>query len=234
MPQAQFFRLGADVRCADGDCGKVKSLVIDRVEDAVTHLVVEHPHRQQPATLVPLGLVDPGAGTAHGEVRLQCTMAEFGRLDPAEETVFVGGGDENYQMSHELQTSHELTFSWPYYAPGVMSPGAPGRPGDPDHVGRMVTEDIVPDEVPGEDEVVRGERVHAQDGDVGHVEGIVVDAGTGRVTSVLLREGHLLGRRTVLIPRSAIAEVGEFGFNLNITREQVQHLPHADTEHLAG
>ncbi|HTU06940.1 MAG TPA: PRC-barrel domain-containing protein [Trebonia sp.] len=232
MPQAQLFRLGADVRCADGDCGKVKSLVIDRVEDAVTHLVVQHPHRQELATLVPLGLVDAGAGTAHGEVRLDCTLAEFAQLDPAEATVFVGGSDEDYLTSNALQASHELVFSWPYYAPGVMSPGAPGRPGDPEKVGRIVTEDIVPDEVPGEDEVARGEQVHAQDGDVGHVQGIVVDAGTGRVTSVLLREGHLLGRRTVLIPRSAIAEVGEFGFNLNITREQVQHLPHA--EHLAG
>jgi sporulation protein YlmC with PRC-barrel domain len=234
MPQAQFFRLGADVRCADGDCGTVKSLVIDRGDDAVTHLVVEHHHRRELATLVPLSLVDAGAaGTGNGEVRLRCTMAEFGRLDPAEAVIFVGG-DENYQMSHEVQMSHELTFSWPYYAPGMMSAGAPGRPGDPDSVGRVVTEDIVPDEVPGEDEVSRGEQVHAKDGDVGHVQGIVVDADTGRVTSVLLREGHLLGRRTVLIPRSAIAEVGEFGFNLTITREQVQNLPHADAGHLAG
>jgi sporulation protein YlmC with PRC-barrel domain len=233
MPQAQFFRLGADVRCADGDCGKVKNLVINRGDDAVTHLVVQHAHRHELATLVPLHLVDAGAADAKGEVRLRCTMTEFGQLDPAEATVFVGG-DENYQMSHELQTSHELTFSWPYYAPGMMSAGAPGRPGDPERVGQIVTEDIVPEELPGEDEVARGEQVHAQDGDVGHVQGIVVDADTGRVTSVLLREGHLLGRRTVLIPRSAIAEVGEFGFNLNITREQVQHLPHADVEHLAG
>jgi sporulation protein YlmC with PRC-barrel domain len=233
MPQARLFRLGADVHCSDGHCGKVSTLVIDRGDDAVTHLVVEPPHRRELATLVPLRLVDAGADNAKGEVRLRCTMAEFAQLDHAEATVFVGGGDENYQMSHELQTSHELTFSWPYYAPGMMSPGAPGRPGDPEMVGRMVTEDIVPDELPGEDEVSRGEQVHAQDGDVGHVQGIVVDAGTGRVTSVLLREGHLLGRRTVLIPRSAIAEVGEFGFNLNITKEQVQNLPHADVEHLA-
>jgi len=94
-----------------------------------------------------------------------------------------------------------------------------------------VTVDTVPDQLPGEDEVSRGEHVHAKDGDIGHVQGIVVDAASGRVTSVLLREGHLLGRRTVLIPRSAVAEVGADGFHLNITREQVQVLPHADVEH---
>jgi sporulation protein YlmC with PRC-barrel domain len=226
MPQARLFRLGADVHCSDGHCGKISTLVINPRDDAVTHLVVEPPHRRELSTLVPLHLVD-AAGTTKGDVRLSCTMAEFGRLDPAEETIFLAD-NENFS------TSRELVFSWPYYAPGVMSPGAPGRPGDPDRVGRVVTEDVVEDELPGEEEVSRGEQVHAQDGDIGHVLGIVVDADSGRVTSVLLREGHLLGRRTVLIPRSAIAEVGEFGFNLNLTREQVQNLPHADVGHLAG
>ena len=88
-----------------------------------------------------------------------------------------------------------------------------------------MTVDAVPDELPGEDEVFRGDHVHATDGDIGHVLGFVVEAGSGRVTSILLREGHLLGRRTVLIPRSAVAEVGADGFRLNITREQVRHLP---------
>ena len=30
MPQAQLFRLEAEVRCADGDCGKLMTLVINR------------------------------------------------------------------------------------------------------------------------------------------------------------------------------------------------------------
>jgi sporulation protein YlmC with PRC-barrel domain len=222
MPQERLFRLGADVRCSDGHCGKVSTLVINRGDDAVTHLVVEPRHRRELSTLVPLHLVD--AATT-GDVRLSCTMAEFGQLDPAEETIFTAA-NENYQ------TSRELVFSWPYYAPGVMSPGAPGRPGDPDRVGRIVTEDIVEDELPGEEEVSRGEHVHAQDGDVGHVQGIVIDTDSGRVMSVLLREG-LLGHKTVLIPRDAVAEVGEDGFHLNLTKEQVQNLPHADVEHLA-
>jgi hypothetical protein len=50
------------------------------------------------------------------------------------------------------------------------------------------------------------------------------------VTSVLLREGHLLRRRTVLIPRSAVAEVGADGFHLRITTQQVQDLPPADID----
>lgn len=230
MPQALLFRLGADVRCADGDCGKIRSLVVDPGDDAVTHLVVEPAHRQGLGKLVPLRLVGTGiADAVEGEVRLRCTMAEFGQLDPAEATYFFPG-NEDYEIYRR-----EPVVSWPYYAPpGAMLPGAPGRPGDPGEVAQVVTVDTVPDQLPGEDEVSRGERVHATDGDIGHIQGIVVDADSGRVTSVLLRAGHLLGRRTVLIPRSAVAEVGADGFHLHLTKEQVQNLPPADTGHLAG
>lgn len=230
MPQAQLFRLGADVRCADGDCGKVRHLVIDPSDDAVTHLVVQPGHRGEPGKLVPLRLVDAGiAYSAKGEVQLRCTMAEFGQLDSAEATYFVRD-DEDYEGY-----SPDTGVSWPYYPPQEARPPAVQRwsPG-PSQAPPPVTVDTVPDQLPGEDEVSRGEHVHAKDGDIGHVQGIVVDAASGRVTSVLLREGHLLGRRTVLIPRSAVAEVGADGFHLNITREQVQALPHADVEHPAG
>jgi PRC-barrel domain protein len=233
MPQARLFRLEAEVRCADGDCGKLRTLVIRRRDDAVTHLVVESAHRDGPVKIVPLGLVDTGlvdtggAGTAKGEVRLRCTTAEFERLDSAEATYFPG--DEDYENTVGRWEPDDL---WPYYASASgMVPGAPGSPGGPGTIPKPVTVDAVPDELPGEDEVFRGEHVHATDGDIGQVLGFVVEAGSGRVTSVLLREGHLLGRKAVLIPRSAVAEVGADGFRLNITREQVRHLPPADIEH---
>jgi len=230
MTQALLFTLGADVRCADGECGKIKSLVIDPGDDAVTHLVVEPAHRQGLGKLVPLRLVDTGiAHTPKGEVQLRCTMAEFGQLDPAEATYFFPG-DEEYEIYRR-----EPVVSWPYYVPpGATPPEESGGPDDPGEVAQVVTIDTVPDQLPGEDEVSRGERVHAKDGDIGHIQGIVADSGSGRVTSVVLREGHLLGRRTVLIPRSAVAEVGADGFHLHLTKDQVQNLPPADIDHPAG
>ena len=231
MPQAQLFRLEAEVRCADGDCGKLRTLVIRPGDDAVTHLVVEPGHREALGRIVPLALVDTGgAGTAdadRGEVRLRCTRAEFERLAPAEATYFPG--DEDYENT---VGSWEPDALWPYYAsPGPIMPGGPGTPGVSGGIPEPVTVGIVPDELPGEDEVFRGDHVHATDGNIGHVLGFVVEAGSGRVTAVLLREGHLFGRRTMFIPRSAVAEVGPDGFRLNITREQVRHLPSADVEH---
>jgi len=225
MPQELVFKLGAEVRCTDGDCGRLRSLVIRPGEDAVTHLVVDPPHGDLPGRVVPLSLVDAGAaGPAKGEVPLHCTRTEFEALDPAETTVFPG--DEDYENTVGRREPDTL---WPYYAPpGGMLPGAPGTPGDPLEVAQPVTVDSVPDVLPGEEEVYAGDHVHATDGDIGHVLGFVVEAGTGQVTSVLLREGHLFGRRTVLIPRSAVAEVSWDGFRLSITKEQVRHLPPAD------
>jgi hypothetical protein len=59
------------------------------------------------------------------------------------------------------------------------------------------------------------------------VEGLRVDPGDHRVTHVLLQEGHLWGRREILIPASAVTKV-ENGIWLNLTRKQVEDLPGGD------
>ena len=217
MPEMWLFRLKGNVRCADGDCGKIKSLVVNPADDAVTHLVVEPAHRHGLGKLVPFRLVGAApAGTAGGEVRLECTMAEFGQLDPAEATYFYPG-DRHYEVY-----GGEPVVSWPYYTPpDAVTSGAPRN------VTQVVTVDTVPDQLPGQDEVSRGEQVHATDGDIGHILGIAIDPGTGQLGSVLLREGHWPGHRSVLIPRAAVAQVAADGFHLGITRRQVQDLPPA-------
>jgi sporulation protein YlmC with PRC-barrel domain len=215
MPEDLLFRLGADVRCTDGVCGTLKSLVIKPGEDAVTHLVVEPPRQHGAGKLVPFRLA---AGTPGSEVRLRCTMTEFGGLDAAEAREFVPG-----TAQWEIYADEPIA-SWPYYAPpGVM--GAPGLPPDPVVGEQAFTVDTVPDQLPDEDELSSDDHVHATDGHVGHVQGIVVDPGTGRVTFVLVRVRHLLERRTVPVPRSAVAEVDADGFHLNLTTEQVRNLP---------
>jgi hypothetical protein len=221
MSDTRLFRLGADVGCTDGECGKLKSVVVSPGDDVVTHLVVEPGHRQVLGRLVPLSLVDTApSGTGKGEVLLGCSIAEFEQLDPAEATYF-SSDIEDFDARPGGSGA-----SWPYYAPpGVM--GGPGLPEEPEAAPEAVTVDTVPDQLPGEDEVSSGEHVHATDGDIGHVQGIGVDPGTGRVTFVYLRMGHLWRRKELLIPRSAVADVGVDGFHLNITTEQVQSLGQA-------
>jgi len=217
MAETTPFMIGAAAICTDGACGTVSRVVVDPIARAVTHLVVEPGHRQGLGRLVPLDLVDATAG----EIRLRCTLAEFDELDRAEETRFVPGtiGSEDYDP--------EQVMAWPYY--GLGGPGVPGDvfAGTP----VTVTYDTVPlDEV----EVRCGEHVHATDGKIGRVEGLVIDPRSRHVTHVLLQEGHLWGRKEVAIPISAVTGLDDEGIRLSITKQDVQDLPPVDINHPGG
>jgi len=82
-------------------------------------------------------------------------------------------------------------------------------------------------------EVRCGEHVHAADGHIGRVQGLVIDPDSHHVTHVLLQEGHLWGRKEVAIPISAVTGVDD-GIRLNITKQQVQDLPPVDVHHPNG
>jgi len=214
MADTTPFTIGADASCTDGVCGEVSRVVVDPVARSVTHLVVEPKGRQGLGRLVPLSLVD----VAGDEVRLRCTVAEFEKLDSAEETQFVPG------TSGYALYGPEQVLSWPYSSlGGGMSVEGDTVPGFAD----TATYDTVP---VGDVAIRRGERVHATDGDIGHVEGLVIDARNHHVTHVLLQEGHLWGRKEVAIPINAVAGVDD-GIRLSVTKQEVQDLPPVDIDH---
>ena len=208
MAETEAVTIGAEASCTDGVAGEVTRVVVDPVARAVTHLVVEPKGRQGLGRLVPLDLID-GTG---GEIRLHCTLVEFERLDPAEETQFLPGtrGYEAY--------GPEQVVAWPWVSLG----GTPGVPGE---MVSGTSETVTFDTIPlGEVEVRRGEPVHAADGAIGHVEGLVINPGNYHVTHVLLQEGHLWGRKEVAIPISAVTGV-EGGIQLSMTKQDVEDLP---------
>jgi sporulation protein YlmC with PRC-barrel domain len=217
MPAAEEFTIGAKVNCSDGDCGKVRRVVVDPVARAVTHLVVEPKHRLGLGRLVPLDLVHATAG----KIRLSCTMAEFEQLDSAEETQFIPGS------SGYAAQGPEQVVSWPYYGLAGSAGMAGGMGAEMAGVSQTVTYDKVP---LGEVEVRHGEPVHATDGDIGRVQGLVIDPADHHVTHVLLQEGHLWGRKEVAIPITAVTNV-EDGIQLNISKQDVQDLPPVDIAH---
>ena len=213
MAETTSFTIGADASCTDGVCGEVTRVVIDPVARAVTHLVVKPKHRHDCGRLVPLDIVD----AATGEIRLRCTLAEFEKLDPAEETRFLPSYPEQYPGYDP-----DRVLIMPYYSMGIAE--AYSRP-------MTVTYNAVP---LGEVEVRRGEHVHATDGHIGKVQGLVIDPKSHHVTHVLLQEGHLWGRKEVAIPISAVIDADADGIRLNLTKQQVQDLPPVDIHHPAG
>ncbi len=211
------FTIGAEASCTDGVCGEVRQVVVDPVARAVTHLVVAPKDRLDLARLVPLDLVDASTG----EVKLSCTRAEFDHLGAAEETQFAS------DVAAYGAYGPEQMVTWPYYG---LGPGLAG-------VGpEMVSPGVVYDTVPlGEVEVRRDEHVHATDGYIGRVQGLVIERESYHVTHVLLQEGHLWGKKEVAIPISAVTRVDpDDGIHLNITKQQIHDLPPVDIDHPAG
>lgn len=212
------YTIGVEVTCSDGVCGDLRRVVIDPVARVLTHLVVEPKHRQGQGRLVPIDLVDASAE----EIRLRCGAAEFDALQEAEETHFLTGAGE--QMGYGAGQA----LAWPYYGlgggMGGIGMGGMGMANTP----QVVIEDRVP---AGEVEVRRGEHVHASDGNIGRVQGLVIDPKDHHVTHVLLQEGHLWGKREIAIPIGAVKDVAGDGVRLSLTKDEVRDLPPVDLAH---
>jgi len=224
MAGTSQFTIGSEASCSDGAVGKLSRVIVDPVAEKVTHLVVEPEHRRDRGRLVPLDVVDAGADG----IQLRCSRAEFEKLEAAEENQFIPAttGYEGYgygpgQMGY-----------WPYYGHGGgMGVAGLGMGGGMGVGGGVPAHTVTSDTLPlGEVDVRRGDPVHATDGEIGRVQGLVIDRGSCHVTHVLLQEGHLWGRKEVAIPIDAVAStVG--GIRLTIAKQQVQELPPVDVNH---
>jgi sporulation protein YlmC with PRC-barrel domain len=239
----QQFTIGAAVSGSDGDIGKVTRVVVDPIARAVTHLIVEPKQLADISRLVPLSLVNT---VTPDEIRLSCTLAAFEQLDPAEETQFLMGppagpdpadktepadgakpADDGAKPGDGTAYQRGDVLTWPYYGLAVEGRGfGPGGIGVAGALPLAVTYDKVP---LGEVAVRRGEHVHATDGEIGRVQGLVIDASDHHVTHVLLQEGHLWGRKDVAIPISAVTRVDD-GIRLKISKQDVQDLPPVDID----
>jgi sporulation protein YlmC with PRC-barrel domain len=202
--------IGAEVSCTDGPCGKISRLIVEPGTETVTHLVVD-PKHGGPSRLVPVGL----AGAAAGGVRLRCSKADFGKLDPAEQT----------ELLHMNTAGDPMPTYWGFVAPNLTGLAMYDS-------SRVSSHGTVPT---GEVDVRRGEPVYTTDmtdSEIGRIQGLVIDPGSHQVSHILLEEGHLWGRKQVAIPISAVTRVGDI-VRLNITRQQVEELPPVDIDHRA-
>jgi hypothetical protein len=182
--------------------------------------VVEPAHRPELGRLVPIDLVDVN-GPA-GEISLRCTKAEFENLDPAEDTQVIPGTNV-YQGYGPGQIGY-----MPYYG---LEGGGMAVPGVGLGGGAIEPQVVATDSVPlGEVEIRRGDPVQATDGDIGHVQGLVIDPASRHVTHVLLQEGHLWGKKEVAIPIGAVTSTRD-GIQLKISKHEVQELPPVNASH---
>lgn len=194
MAQTMPFRIGADASCTDEACGQVSRIIVNPVTREVTHLAVDPKYPHGPGRLVPVGLVE----ATTGGIRLRCTLAEFQALRPSQE----GGGSAPDSPPSQMR--------W------VLGPVR-----DPSDAEHGVTVDYVPS---GEVDIRRELTVCATDGEIGHVQGLIVEPVGHRVTHVLLQERRIWGRREVAIPIDAVTKIGTLLIHVSLTKRQVKGL----------
>jgi sporulation protein YlmC with PRC-barrel domain len=195
MADAAELLIGVEVTCNDGVvCGEVERVILDPVARTVTHLVVRA--GKHPRMYDRLVPIALADTEAGGTVRLNCSADDFAKLDAAQE-----------------RHTSESSVGYFHIAGGFAFPAV--GPGE------VTIDETVPF---GEVDVHRGDRVRGSDGEIGHVEGLIIDRTNRRVTHVLLQEGHAWGRKRVAIPIDAVTRVAS-DLEVDLTKHQVHDLP---------
>ena len=168
-------------------------------------------------------VVDPAAEIVTHLVVEPTHREGLGRLVPLDlvDLAAVGGASGDVTLRCSLEEFDNLEAAEEsYFLPG-------GNVGN-------ITPPIITDTLPeGEIGIRKGQQVHATDGGIGRVQGLVIDRATHHVTHVLLHEGHLWGKKEVAIPIGAVKGIAE-GIQLTLTKHEVQDLPAVDLDDPSG
>jgi sporulation protein YlmC with PRC-barrel domain len=172
--------------------------------------------------LVPLDLVEQ---SSPDQIDLACTLQEFDKLDASEESDYFptdgyyGSYYGGYARGYGGYGFGQALF-WPYYGYGGYGYGYGWG-------SQQTTYEAIPK---GEVTIRRGDPVHASDGDIGRVAGLVIDTATSHVTHVLLQEGHLWGQKDVAIPIRSVTRVGDV-VEVALTKHELGELPSVEIDH---
>jgi hypothetical protein len=197
------------VECVDGACGRSTYVVVNPVNQQMTHLVVKLSRFPGTERMIPLDAIKE---TTADVIRLTCTKKELRAMPDFIEHHFVQIDKPQYREMYASGSMTGLPFAGSSttgrnYGSGrlmAMPYAVPARRPETEFV-EVKSEAIPPDELA----VHRGARVDATDGSVGHVDEFLVEPGSGCITHLVLREGHLWGQRDVTIPVSEIERCRE-------------------------
>jgi sporulation protein YlmC with PRC-barrel domain len=196
--------INAKVQCADGPCGRSTYVVVNPITEEVTHLVVHENGFAKPDRLVPIEQI---AASTPEQITLTCTRKE---LDDMEQFIEV----EYVPADHPHQSYQKESYlMWPYTL-------GPSPLEEPEFY--KVEHEMIP---PGELAIRRNANVKAADGYVGHVDEFLVSPQNNHISHLILREGHLWGKKDVTIPVSEIDHVDEDTVYLKLDKAAIKALP---------
>ncbi len=194
------------VECKDGVCGQSVCVLIDPIDETVTHVVIEEDEAPHNEYLVPIKLT---SRSIEGTLVLTINKAQLKTMDLFKRTKYIREKVPDSYAYGGIQNNMGAMYYWPYVTPERQ-------------VEVPIEEYTVPE---GETALERGTQIKATDGYVGQVDELVINDKTKRITHLVMREGHLWGRKEVVIPVSAIQKVNEEIVSLNLDKDQIEKLP---------
>lgn len=204
MKKLLEIHMDGSFRCLDKTCGHVSGLVFNPHTTVATYVILHKDALLQQEFLVPLDLV---IGMSHNALLLNCKSWEVTNLQPFHHTRFIPLDPRDYP--HIPGAVEDTSYEWPV-----------SKTED----GYALAMDM--EAVPRQQQVLRGETVvQAKDGTIGHVKEFVLQPGTYHMTYLVLRQGHLWGRRDVAIPISAVDHFEHGAVFLALDKRAIGQLP---------
>jgi len=195
-----------NVECSDGPCGKSTQVIFNPINYQITHFVLENNDLKNEKTrLVPVSNV---AKATEEKIQLNCTIAEVENMSP-----FITKNFVRENIPDDAFRSYEAYVS--QYV--ILSPG----------YDETKTENI-PE---GELAIYSGMEIRTNDDNkVGKLDQLVLEPGTGKITHIIMREGHLWGKKEISIPVSEIDFCDGSTVYLKLDKGAVGDLPVVRTQ----
>jgi len=215
--------IGYDIHATDGPIGSLDDLLFDDADWTIRWAVID------------TGTWLPGR-------RVLLPLAALGRpqdrsfaVDATRERVENAPGlDSDAPVSRQLETEIHAHYSWPpYWDPNYsFSLGPTGAGGVVDRP----AVDVAPDAVPAGDPHLRstnevtGYYVHANDGDIGHVEDFAIQEDSSIIRYLMVDTRNWWPGKVVLIAPNWLRKISwaERMVYIDLSREQIRNSPEYD------
>ncbi len=190
--------LNARVKCTDDTCGTSCCVILNPIDDQITHIVVQantFPHIKR---LIP---VDRIKETTEDTIQLDVDQYEFVTMPEFIQSDFIIPSP--YGGNEEIPTKMLLPYAM------IMG---------------TLTEEH--ESIPTNELAIhRGTTVMATNGRVGQVGEFLVEPKTGCITYLVLREGHLWGKKDISTPVSEIDHIEKETVYLKLSKQEIASLP---------
>jgi sporulation protein YlmC with PRC-barrel domain len=196
--------LNVVVLCADGPGGRSSTIILNPISMEITHVVVKD---NQEEYLVPLDLITESTPT---HIQLRCLVDELVTLERFVRMQFLGPEEIDLQGDLRRTAVESDANYWPYNSL---------ENGYVEMFGQV-------EQIPHHELAIhRGSHVEAANGPIGQVDEFIVNPTNNHITHLILRRGHLWGKKDITISVKEIDYIEQDSVHLKLNKDEVKALP---------